>query len=186
MDVLIRNRSRGQWRCLYLWLACEGRVVLTDTTHCVPAHAFHTPSNPPFPPSDVVKITCDANSSLEVGNGQNVTIHCQASPDARYTWTKVTDAIKAIYPIPVDFTSIILFIYSITPPVNIKMIWLPLTPRNLRFPKNTHYDLWAPWFCFSTERGGGVTEWISGAAVGDWCSRRSLHADCLHRKWNCA
>ncbi|XP_053297715.1 T-cell surface protein tactile [Pleuronectes platessa] len=66
---------------------------------------------------DVVEITCDTNSSLEVGNGQNVTIRCRASPDAQYRWTKneelvsqneslelscVTDAHAGVYTLTVS------------------------------------------------------------------------------------
>ncbi|XP_035033708.1 cell wall protein DAN4 [Hippoglossus stenolepis] len=66
---------------------------------------------------DAVEITCDTNSSLEVGNGQNVTIHCRASPDAQYRWTKneellsqneslellwVTDAHAGVYTLTVS------------------------------------------------------------------------------------
>nr|XP_019952904.1 PREDICTED: uncharacterized protein LOC109635876 [Paralichthys olivaceus] len=35
-----------------------------------------------------VEIMCDRDGSLEVSNGQNVTIHCQASLNAQYRWTK--------------------------------------------------------------------------------------------------
>ncbi|XP_062263023.1 T-cell surface protein tactile [Platichthys flesus] len=66
---------------------------------------------------DVVEIMCDTNSSLEVGNGQNVTIRCRASPDAQYRWTKneelvsqneslellcVTDAHAGVYTLTVS------------------------------------------------------------------------------------
>ncbi|XP_060942152.1 nectin-1 [Limanda limanda] len=66
---------------------------------------------------DVVEITCDTNSSLEVANGQNVTILCRASPDAQYRWTKnqelvsqneslelvcVTDAHAGVYTLTVS------------------------------------------------------------------------------------
>ncbi|CAK6953914.1 T-cell surface protein tactile [Scomber scombrus] len=37
---------------------------------------------------DVVKIMCDANSTVEVQSGENVTIHCKVSPIAQYRWTK--------------------------------------------------------------------------------------------------
>ena len=35
------------------------------------------------------EIKCDANGTLEVHAGENVTIHCTALPDVRYRWTKV-------------------------------------------------------------------------------------------------
>ncbi|XP_053187844.1 T-cell surface protein tactile [Scomber japonicus] len=37
---------------------------------------------------DVVRITCDANSTVEVQSGENVTIKCKVSPIAQYRWTK--------------------------------------------------------------------------------------------------
>ncbi|XP_036975435.1 nectin-3-like protein [Acanthopagrus latus] len=37
---------------------------------------------------DVGLIICDANSTLEVHAGENVTIHCTALPNVQYRWTK--------------------------------------------------------------------------------------------------
>ncbi|KAM7398077.1 hypothetical protein PAMA_006107 [Pampus argenteus] len=37
---------------------------------------------------DVVRITCDANSTVEVHSGENVTIHCTVGRNAQYKWTK--------------------------------------------------------------------------------------------------
>ncbi|KAG7516300.1 T-cell surface tactile-like [Solea senegalensis] len=36
---------------------------------------------------DVVEITCDANTSVSVHYGENVTIHCGAAGNSRYRWT---------------------------------------------------------------------------------------------------
>ncbi|XP_040906905.1 T-cell surface protein tactile [Toxotes jaculatrix] len=35
-----------------------------------------------------IKLMCDADSAVEVHTGENVTIHCRASPNAQYRWTK--------------------------------------------------------------------------------------------------
>ena len=40
---------------------------------------------------DVGLIICDANSTLEVHAGENVTIHCTALPNVQYRWTKVRE-----------------------------------------------------------------------------------------------
>ncbi|XP_063343746.1 T-cell surface protein tactile [Pelmatolapia mariae] len=37
---------------------------------------------------DDIKITCDVNGTVEVQNGENVTIRCTAFPNAHYRWTK--------------------------------------------------------------------------------------------------
>ncbi|XP_053197857.1 nectin-3-like protein [Scomber japonicus] len=37
---------------------------------------------------DAVRIMCDANNTVEVQSGENVTIHCEVSQKAHCTWTK--------------------------------------------------------------------------------------------------
>lgn len=39
---------------------------------------------------------CDADSTVEVHAGKNVTIHCEAFPNAQYKWTKVTEKHKQL------------------------------------------------------------------------------------------
>ncbi|XP_071362536.1 T-cell surface protein tactile [Trachinotus anak] len=66
---------------------------------------------------DAIKVTCNANSTVDVHNGENVTIHCRASTDAQYRWTKnekllsenetlelrwVTDACAGVYTLTVN------------------------------------------------------------------------------------
>lgn len=40
---------------------------------------------------DVGLIICDANRTLEVHAGENVTISCTAFPNMQYRWTKVRE-----------------------------------------------------------------------------------------------
>ncbi|XP_006800133.1 T-cell surface protein tactile [Neolamprologus brichardi] len=66
---------------------------------------------------DDIKITCDVNGTVEVHNGENVTIRCTSFPNAEYTWTKndellsetgslelwwVTDANAGVYTLTVN------------------------------------------------------------------------------------
>ncbi|KAL3971026.1 cytoskeleton-associated protein 5 [Sarotherodon galilaeus] len=66
---------------------------------------------------DDIKITCDVNGTVEVQNGENVTIHCTSFPNAEYRWTKndellseteslelgrVTDADAGVYTLTVN------------------------------------------------------------------------------------
>lgn len=44
-----------------------------------------------FSSIDDVKITCDVNGTVEVQNGENVTIRCTSFPNAQYRWTKVKE-----------------------------------------------------------------------------------------------
>lgn len=66
---------------------------------------------------DDIKITCDVNGTVEVQNGENVTIRCRLFPNAEYNWTKndellseteslelvrVTDADAGVYTLTVN------------------------------------------------------------------------------------
>lgn len=59
------------------------------------------------------EIKCDANGTLKVHAGENVTIHCKPLPGARYRWTKVKEKQREgkktvnqlISDVPLNFTS---------------------------------------------------------------------------------
>uniref|UniRef100_A0A8D3BK81 Ig-like domain-containing protein n=1 Tax=Scophthalmus maximus TaxID=52904 RepID=A0A8D3BK81_SCOMX len=66
---------------------------------------------------DAVELMCDVGQSVDIRNGENVTIRCRASPQAQYRWTKnmelvseteslellwVTDAHAGVYTLTVD------------------------------------------------------------------------------------
>ncbi|XP_019219105.1 nectin-3-like protein [Oreochromis niloticus] len=66
---------------------------------------------------DDIKITCDVNGTVDVQNGENVTIRCRLFPNAEYSWTKndellseteslelvrVTDADAGVYTLTVN------------------------------------------------------------------------------------
>lgn len=64
----------------------EASVLLTDTVNSLLTVDFLCVCVP----SDA-EVTCDHNSTLEVGVGENVTVHCELRlhPQAQYRWLKV-------------------------------------------------------------------------------------------------
>ncbi|XP_058483838.1 uncharacterized protein si:ch1073-15f19.2 [Solea solea] len=88
LSLEFQNNSANMLMCSYLHLSevkkWDGGVYICDIA-TFPAGS--TRREIELKIKDVVEIRCDANTSVSVHYGENVTIHCGAAGNSRYRWT---------------------------------------------------------------------------------------------------
>lgn len=114
VTIQIESTSMGSYLHLYGVSKWDSDIYICDIAS-FPVGSIQTETELQI--KDDVRIMCDAESTIEVHSGENVTIQCRAFPDVEYKWTKnkmlvseneslelcrVTDAHTGVYTLTVN------------------------------------------------------------------------------------